>query len=69
MVHWKQDADGNSIKNVLDTNIYEVEYPWGDMTELTGRVDVCPVNEYLSWEAFVDHRKNHSSSFQRGRNP
>ena len=70
----KHDADGNSIgrsnKNpILDTHLYEVEFPWGEMTKFMANTieesiyAQCDVdgNEYLLLEAFNDHQKNGSA--------
>ena len=70
MIHRKHDADGNLIKNpILDTCLYEVEFPGGEMTELVANIIAesmyaqCDVdgNEYLLLEAFINHQKNSSA--------
>ena len=53
---------------ILDTCLYEVEFPGGEMIELAAIIIAestyaqCDVNgnEHLLLEAFVDHRKNRS---------
>ena len=74
VVCWKQHADGNAIGRsnqnpILDTHLYEVEFPKGNITELAGNIiaesmyaqyDV-DANKYLLLEAFIDHRKNGSA--------
>ena len=73
-VHWKQDADGNPIGRsnkipILDSCLYEVEFPRGEITELAANIIEelmyvqCDVNgnEYLLMEAFINHRKNSSA--------
>ena len=66
VVCWKHDADGNPI---LDTHLYKVEFPGGEITELAAKMIAesiyaqCDVdwNEYLLLEAFINHRKNDSA--------
>ena len=73
MVSQKQDADGNLIGRsnqnpILDTCLYEEEYPWGENTEFAANIIAesmyaqCDVhrNEYLLL-LFSDHRKNDSA--------
>ena len=70
----KHDADGNPIGRsnqnpILDTCLYDVDFPVGEMTELAANIIAesiytqCDVegNEYFLLEAFVDHRKNGSA--------
>ena len=67
MVHCKQDADGNLIGRsnqnpILDTCLYEVEFPGGEITELAANMIAEPMyaqhdvdgNEYLLLEAFIE---------------
>ena len=74
MISWKHNADGNLIgrfkKNpILETHLYEVEFPGGEMTELVANIIAesiytqCDVNgnEYLLLEAFINYRKNVSA--------
>ena len=73
MVCCKHDANDNSIGRshqnpILDTCLYEVEFPWGEMTELAGNFIAisiyaqCDVNgnENLLLEEFINLRKNGS---------
>ena len=66
VIHWKSDVDGNQMsrsnKNpILDTHLYEVEFPWGESTELVANIIAesmcaqCDVdgNEYLLLEALL----------------
>ena len=66
--HQKCDADGNLIdksnkNSILDTHLYQVEFPGGEMTELVVNIITesiyvqCDVdgNEYLLLETFVYH--------------
>ena len=68
------DADGNPIGRsnqnpILDTCLYEVEFPGGQMTDLAANIIAesmhaqCDVDgdEYLLLEAFIYHRKNGSA--------
>ena len=70
----KHDADDNPIGRsnqnpILDTHLYEVEFPKGAMTELAANIIAesiyaqCDDNgsEYLLLEVFIDHRKNGSA--------
>ena len=70
----KHDADGDPIGRfnwhpILNTSLYEVEFPGGVMTKLTANINEesmyaqCYVNgnEYLSLEAFINHRKYDSA--------
>ena len=70
VVQQKQDADGDPINRynqnpILDTCLYEVELPRGEISELADNMieestyAQCDVdgNEYLLLEAFIDHRK------------
>ena len=61
---------GRSNRNlIMDTRLYEVEFPGGETTQLADSIIVesmyaqCDVNgnEYLLLEAFIDHRKNGSA--------
>ena len=66
----KQDANcnliGRSNQNpILDTYLYEVEFPGGEITELVviiaeSMYAQCDANgnEYLLLESFINHRKN-----------
>ena len=69
----KHDATGNpsgklNQSPILDICLYEVEFPGGEMTELTVNIIAGSMhaqydvdgNEYLLLEAFVHHRKNSS---------
>ena len=43
VICWKHDADGNIIGRsnqnpILDTHLYEVEFPGGEMTELAANI-------------------------------
>ena len=59
-------SNGNPI---LDTCLYEVEFPGGEMTELAANIIAelmyvqCDAdgNECLSLAAFIDHRKSSSA--------
>ena len=66
----KHNTDGNIIvrsnKNpIMDTCLYEVEFPGREMTELVANIIAesmyaqCDVNgnEYILLEAFIDHKK------------
>ena len=70
----KKDADGKPIgrsnqNTILDTCLYELEFPGGEMTELAADniaesiYSQCNIdeNEYLLLKAFIDHRKNNSA--------
>ena len=74
VVCWKYDANGNPIGRsnqnpILDTCLYEVEFPGGQVTELAANIIAesmyaqCGVgrNEYLLLEAFIDHIKDGSA--------
>ena len=67
----KHDANSNPIGRskqnpILDTHLYEVEFPGREMTELAANIIAesmyaqCDIdgNEYLLLEAFINHRKN-----------
>ena len=51
VICWKCDTDGNLIgrsnkNSILDTHLYEVQFPGGEMTELTANIireSICPV--------------------------
>ena len=71
VVHQKNDANGNPMGRsnqnpILDTCLYEVKFPGGEITELAVNIIAelmyvqCNVdgNEYLLFEAFINHRKN-----------
>ena len=71
VVKRKRDDDGNIVGTananpILDTRVYEVMFPDGEVTELaantiaTSMYAQCDVdgNEYLLLEAFVDHQKS-----------
>ena len=73
MVHKKHDANGNPIcrsnRNlILDTCLYEGEFPGEEITELAVNIITesvyaqCDVNgnEYLLLEALINHRKDGS---------
>ena len=75
MVYQKQDTDGNQVgRSILDTCLYEVEFPGGEITELAANMIAesmyaqCDVNRnlYLLLEVFVNHRKKWFSSQCRG---
>ena len=70
----KHDTDGKLIGRsnqipIFVTCLYEVEFPWGEMTELASNIIAesmyaqCDVNrnEYLLLEALINHRKNISA--------
>ena len=70
----KCDANGNPIGRsnqnpILDTQLYEVDFQGGEMTELAANVIAeslyaqCDVdgNESLLLQVFIDHRKNGSA--------
>ena len=74
VICWKHNADCNLIdrshKNpIVDTCLYEVEFPGGEMTELVANIipesmyTQCDVNEneYLLLEAFVNDQENGSA--------
>ena len=74
MLHQKYDADGNPISRsnqnlILDTHLCEVEFPGGEITELTAIIIAesmyaqCDVdgNDYLLLESSIDHRKDDSA--------
>ena len=71
VVHWKHNANGNQIVRsnqnpILDTCLYEVEFPEGEMTKLVANIIAesmyaqCDIveNEYLLLDAFINHGKN-----------
>ena len=58
VVHWKYDADcniiGRSYQNpIMDTCLYEVEFPGGSITELT--VNIIAKLMYASCYAVGNH--------------
>ena len=74
MICLKHQSDGNQIGRsnrnlILDTRLFELEFPWGEMTELWANIIAesmyawCDVNgnEYLFLETFIDHQKNSSA--------
>ena len=64
VVCWNHDTNGNPIgrsnKNpTLDTHLYEVEFPGGEMTELAANIIAESI--YVQCDAFKNYRKKGSA--------
>jgi len=75
----KRDSDGNVVGTanpnpILDTRTYEVEFPDGEIAELTANAiaeamySTCDHdgNEYLLFDCFVDYKKNDKATTKEG---
>ena len=75
----KQDSDGNvtgkaDLNPIKDTRTYEVEFPDGEITELTANAiaeamySACnhDGNKYLLFDCFVDYKKSDKACTKEG---
>ena len=75
----KRDSDGNVVGHanpnpIKDTRTYEVEFPDGEIAELTANAiaesmySACDHdgNEYLLFDCFVDHKKSDKACTKEG---